>query len=169
MEPVLAQGMNAAPGLCHRNWYRFDSRSRGSYLHRHLVNPRDNAERVSPLYYASEFCRRTVGRGRRGVQQPMPRRKTNLGASTTPTTNSWRRVTSTSGWTHIGDAAVSLLANGTFMIGNLRRGRYRVHQPNLPGAAGCGHFGTWTIIGAGNGKADQNSEKVGNLLPAATF
>jgi hypothetical protein len=117
-----------------------------------------------PLYYASAVLADgnvvVVGGEYLGSSES----ETNKGAIYYSATNTWASITPPTGWTHIGDAAAVVLANDTWMIGNCgvagTECTNQTYQAQLNESAL-----TWTIIGAGNGKADQNSEEGWNLLP----
>jgi hypothetical protein len=162
---VLAQGMNASTGYATGTWYRLTPDSTGSYLTGTWSTRATMPSGYSPLYYASAVLPdgRLVAVG--GEYNNNAEAETNLGAIYNPTTNSWKTITPPSGWTHIGDAASIVLANGTFMIGNCgvagTECTNQTYQAQLDAATL-----TWTIIGAGNGKADQNSEEGWELLPS---
>jgi outer membrane protein assembly factor BamB len=119
----------------------------------------------APLYYASAVLPdgRLVVVG--GEYNNNSQAETNLGAIYDPAANAWTSISAPSGWTNIGDAASVVLPNGTFMIGNCGFAgsvcTNQTYQAQLNATTL-----TWTIIGAGNGKADQNSEEGWELLPS---
>jgi hypothetical protein len=160
---VMAQGM-ATSGYATGNWYRLTPTATGSYVSGTRSTLASMPSGYSPLYYASAVLAdgRVVTIG--GEYNNNAEAETNLGAIYTPTSNSWASLTAPTGWTHIGDAASVVLANGTFMIGNCgvagTECTNQTYQAQLNESAL-----TWTIIGSGNGKADQNSEEGWELLP----
>jgi hypothetical protein len=162
---VLAQGMVATTGYATGTWYRLTPDNTGSYLNGTWSTRATMPAGYSPLYYASAVLPdgRLVAVG--GEYNNNSEEETNLGAIYNPTTNTWKSITPPSGWTHIGDAASVVLPNGTFMIGNCgvagTECTNQTYQAQLDAATL-----TWTVIGAGNGKADQNSEEGWELLPS---
>jgi hypothetical protein len=160
---VMAQGM-ATSGFATGNWYRLTPSATGSYVSGTWTTLASMPSGYSPLYYASAVLAdgRVVVVG--GEYNNGAEAETNLGAIYNPATNSWSSITAPSGWTHIGDAASVVLANGTFMIGNCGVAGTECTNQTYQAQLNANTL-TWTIIGAGNGKADQNSEEGWELLP----
>jgi hypothetical protein len=160
---VMAQGM-ATSGYGTGNWYRLTPSATGSYIKGTWITLATMPSGYSPLYYASAVLPDgrlvTVG----GEYNNGAEAETNLGAIYNPATNSWTSITPPSGWTHIGDAASVVLPNGTFMIGNCGVSGTECTNQTYQAQLNASTL-TWTIIGAGNGKADQNSEEGWELLP----
>jgi hypothetical protein len=160
---VMAQGMQT-DGYATGNWYRLTPNSAGSYIDGTWTKLGTMPTGYSPLYYASAVLidGRVVTIG--GEYNNDEGEETNLGAIYNPLTNKWTSLTPPTGWTHIGDAVSVVLPNGTFMIGNCgvagSECTNQTYQAQLDESTL-----TWTIIGAGNGKADQNSEEGWELLP----
>jgi hypothetical protein len=160
---VMAQGM-ATSGFATGNWYRLTPSATGSYVSGTWTTLASMPSGYSPLYYASAVLAdgRVVVVG--GEYNNGAEAETNLGAIYNPATNSWSSITPPSGWTHIGDAASVVLANGTFMIGNCGVAGTECTNQTFQAQLNESTL-TWTIIGSGNGKADQNSEEGWELLP----
>ncbi len=160
---VMAQGM-ATSGYGTGNWYRLTPTSTGSYSTGTWTTLASMPSGYSPLYYASAVLPdgRLVVVG--GEYNNGAEAETNLGAIYNPATNSWTSISPPSGWTHIGDAASVVLPNGTFMIGNCGVAGTECTNQTYQAQLNATTL-TWTIIGAGNGKADQNSEEGWELLP----
>jgi hypothetical protein len=160
---VMAQGMTAS-GYGTGNWYRLAPSSTGSYIAGTWTKLASMPSGYSPLYYASAVLPdgRLVVVG--GEYNDDGEAESNRGAIYDPATNTWTSIAPPVGWTHIGDAASVVLPNGTFMIANCgvidTECTNQTYQAQLDSTTL-----TWTIIGAGNGKADQNSEEGWNLLP----
>jgi hypothetical protein len=160
---VMVQGM-ATSGYATKNWYRLTPSATGSYVNGTWTTLASTPSTYSPLYYASAVLAdgKVVVVG--GEYSDNSDAETNKGAIYNPATNAWTAITPPTGWTHIGDAASVVLPNGTFMIGNCgvagTECTNQTYQAQLNESAL-----TWTIIGAGNGKADQNSEEGWELLP----
>jgi outer membrane protein assembly factor BamB len=159
---VMAQGM-ATTGYATGNWYRLTPSSTGSYINGTWSTLAAMPSGYSPLYYASAVLPDgrlvTVG----GEYNNGAEAETNLGAIYNPVTNSWTSITPPSGWTAIGDAASVVLPNGTFMIGNCGVAGTECTNQTYQAQLNATSL-TWTIIGSGNGKADQNSEEGWELL-----
>lgn len=160
---VMAQGMQTN-GYATGNWYRLTPSSTGSYIAGTWSTLASMPSGYSPLYYASAVLPdgRLVAVG--GEYNNGAEAETNLGAIYNPATNAWTSITPPSGWTHIGDAASVVLPNGTFMIGNCGVAGTECTNQTYQAQLNASTL-TWTIIGAGNGKADQNSEEGWELLP----
>jgi len=160
---VMAQGM-ATNGFATGNWYRLTPSATGSYVSGTWTTLASMPSGYSPLYYGSAVLAdgRVVVVG--GEYNNGAEAETNLGAIYNPATNSWSSITPPSGWTHIGDAASVVLANGTFMIGNCGVAGTECTNQTFQAQLNESTL-TWTIIGSGNGKADQNSEEGWELLP----
>jgi hypothetical protein len=160
---VMSQGMQS-DGYATGVWYKLTPDSTGSYINGTWKTLATMPSGYSPLYYASAVLADgkvvTIG----GEYNNDSEEETNLGAIYNPSTNKWTSLTGPTGWTHIGDGASVVLPNGTFMLGNCgvsgTECTNQTYQAQLDEATS-----TWTIIGSGNGKADQNSEEGWELLP----
>lgn len=73
-----------------------------------------------------------------------------------PVANAWHTVAPPSGWSTIGDAPCSVLANGKFLLGNSQSNQTRLLDPATE---------TWAVAGS---KADSGSEESWALLPDGT-
>jgi hypothetical protein len=160
---VMAQGMQTS-GYASGTWYRLTPTTAGSYIAGTWSTLATMPSGYSPLYYASAVLAdgRVVTVG--GEYNNNAEQETNLGAIYNPATNAWTSITPPSGWTHIGDAASVVLPNGTFMIGNCGVAGTECTNQTYQAQLNESTL-TWTIIGSGNGKADQNSEEGWELLP----
>ena len=160
---VVAQGMQTN-GYATGNWYRLTPSSNGSYTAGTWTTLASMPSGYSPLYYASAVLPdgRLVAVG--GEYNNGAEAETNLGAIYSPATNAWTSITPPSGWTNIGDAASVVLPSGTFMIGNCGVAGTECTNQTYQAQLNATTL-TWTIIGSGNGKADQNSEEGWELLP----
>jgi len=85
---------------------------------------------------------------------------TNLGAIYDPVANTWTSVNPPSGWSNIGDAAGSVLSNGTYMVGSCC---------DQPPAAALLNESTLTWTSTGSGKFDVYDEEGLTLLPGGTL
>jgi hypothetical protein len=163
---ILAQGMTSV-GYGTGTWYQLTPDKTGSYVNGTWATKAKMPGTYSPLYYASAVLPdgRLVVIG--GEYNDGAEAETNLGAIYNPVTNAWTNVNPPTGWTHIGDAVSVVLPGGVFMIGNC--GYAGSECTNQTYQAQFNETAlTWTIIGAGNGKADQNSEEGWTLLPNGT-
>ena len=155
---------HAGPGYATGTWYSLTSDSTGSYINGTWKTLTTMPSGYSPLYYASAVLADgkvvTIG----GEYNNNAEEETNLGAIYNPQTNKWTSITPPIGWTHIGDAASVVLPNGTLMIGNCGYAGSECTNQTYQAQLNESTL-TWTIIGAGNGKADQNSEEGWELLP----
>jgi hypothetical protein len=160
---VFAQGMQA-DGYATGNWYTLTPDSTGSYINGTWAKVGTMPTGYSPLYYASAVLSNgevvTIG----GEYNNNAEEETNLGAIYNPTTNKWTSLSGPTGWTHIGDAASVVLPTGTFMIGNCGVAGTECTNQTYQAQLNLSTK-TWTVIGSGNGKADQNSEEGWELLP----
>jgi hypothetical protein len=156
--------MNATSGYATGNWYRLTPSSTGSYVAGTWTKLGTMPSGYSPLYYASAVLPdgRLVVVG--GEYNNNAEQETNRGAIYDPATNTWTAITPPTGWTHIGDAASVVLKNGTFMIANCGVADTECTNETYQAQLDATTL-TWSIIGAGNGKADQNSEEGWELLP----
>lgn len=161
---VFAQGMQS-DGYATGNWYSLTPDSTGSYLNGTWKKMGTMPTGYSPLYYASAVLPSgevvTIG----GEYNNNQEEETNLGAIYNPATNKWTSLAGPTGWTHIGDGASVVLANGTFMLGNCGVAGTECTNQTYQAQLNASTL-TWTIIGSGNGKADQNSEEGWELLPS---
>ncbi|HEY1660514.1 MAG TPA: hypothetical protein VGG14_19340 [Candidatus Sulfotelmatobacter sp.] len=161
---VIAQGMQST-GYATGVWYALTPDSTGSYINGTWKKLTTMPSGYSPLYYASAVLAdgKVVVVGGE-YNNNGSGSEVNLGAIYSPTSNTWASITPPTGWTHIGDASSVVLPNGTWMIGNCGYAgsecTNQTYQAQLDESTL-----TWTIIGAGNGKADQNSEEGWTLLP----
>lgn len=164
---VMAQGMEGVGSYGTGTWYQLTPDSTGSYINGTWTTKAKMPGTYSPLYYASAVLPdgRLVVVG--GEYNDGGDAETNLGAIYNPATNVWTNVTPPSGWSHIGDASSVVLPNGTFMIGNCGYAGSECTNQTYQAQLDATTL-TWTIIGAGNGKADQNSEEGWTLLPNGT-
>jgi hypothetical protein len=163
---VMAQGMQGVGSFGTGTWYQLTPDNTGSYINGTWKTKATMPNSYQPLYYASAVLpdgRLVVVGGEYDGNQS----ETNQGAIYNPVTNVWTAITPPTGWTHIGDAVSVVLPNGTFMIGNCGYAGSICTNQTFQAQLNAKTL-TWTIIGAGNGKADQNSEEGWTLLPNGT-
>src|SRR5580698_4011845 len=151
---VMAQGETSSGGGTAK-WYRLTPSSTSSYVKGTWTTLASMPTGYAPLYYASAVLPdgRVVVVG--GEYLGSTETESNKGAIYNPATNKWTSITPPSGWTHIGDAASVVLPNGTFMIGNCGVAGTECTNQTFQAQLNATTL-TWMIIGAGNGKADQN-------------
>src|SRR6266853_2599015 len=100
------------------NWWRLTPDLSGSYRNGTWSQLASMPSGYAPLYYASAVLpdgRVIIEGGEYNNGIPM---WTNLGAIYDPLANSWSSVSPPSGWTRIGDATATVLADGTFLLAN---------------------------------------------------
>jgi hypothetical protein len=152
---LLTDGSVIVQGLCSNLWYRLTPDASGSYANGTWNQIASMSSSYQPLYYASAV----LPDGRVIVEGG----EYNTGCSTEvwlangaiydPVANTWHSVSPPSGWTSIGDAPSAVLANGTFMLGQIAG----IHSALLNAKTL-----KWTPTGAG--KADSFSEEGLSLL-----
>ncbi len=136
-----------------QNWWKLTPDATGSYINGTWSHLASLPAGYSPLYYASAVLRdgRVIVMG--GEYNFFSAVWTTLGAIYNPVTNKWRSMGHPAGWTTIGDAQSTTLANGTFMLSNCCTREAAVLDAKTL---------TWTPVGTG--KADINDEEGWTLL-----
>ena len=97
-------------------WWRLTPDITGSYLNGTWSQIAQMPAGYTPLYFGAGVLpdgRIMIEGGEYINNNPV---WTNLGAVYNPVTNTWAMVTPPAGWTSIGDASATILANGTFML-----------------------------------------------------
>jgi hypothetical protein len=159
----MVEGQSSSGGGT-ATWYRLTPSSTGSYVNGTWTTLASMPGGYDPLYFASAVLpdgRVTVVGGEYlGTKES----ETNEGAIYDPASNTWTAITPPTGWSHIGDAASVVRADGTWVIGNCGVTGTECTNQTYQAEFNATTL-TWTIIGAGNGKADENSEEGWNLLP----
>src|SRR4051812_32200147 len=101
------------------SWWRLTPDNTGSYLNGTWTQLASMPSGYGPLYYASAVLadgRVVVVGGEYNISGSAV--WTAQGAIYDPLTDAWTSVSPPSGWTQIGDAQGTVLANGTFMVAN---------------------------------------------------
>jgi hypothetical protein len=142
-----------------REWWLLTPSKSGSYVDGTWSKVASLPSDYAPLYFASAVLpdgRVIVMGGEYNFGKDV---ETNRGAIYDPVTNAWKSVSAPkgTGWTNIGDAPSTVLADGTFMLG--ASGNYGVTAEALLNAKKL----TWRSTGAG--KSDGNEEEGWSLLP----
>ncbi|HEV2489864.1 MAG TPA: kelch repeat-containing protein [Candidatus Acidoferrales bacterium] len=156
---VIVQGVLSC-GLGTGKWYRLTPDSTGSYISGTWTQIASMPSGYGPDFFGSAVLPdgRVIAEGGEYNLESCNNGsivETNLGAIYNPATNTWTSVNPPANVTKIGDASSSVLANGTFMLGNCCNStQYLLNASNL----------TWTSTGTG--KADPNSEEGWTLLPS---
>jgi hypothetical protein len=139
-------------------WWRLTPNDKGSYVDGTWSQLASMPSGYAPADYASAVLPdgRFIVEG--GEYNSGNEVWTNKGAIYNALTNKWTAVAapSVSGWSHIGDAPSTVLADGKFMMGasgSATRVEAILNESTL----------TWTTTGAG--KADPNGEEGWSLLP----
>ena len=140
-----------------RNWYKLTPDAFGSYVNGtwSQLASIPAGFNYAPLFFGSQVIadgRLTVIGGEYNFDNPV---WTAQGAIYNPVTNSWTNVLPPAGWTTIGDAQSTNLANGTYMQANCCTTQWAYLNPTTL---------TWTPF-TGNGKFDVFDEEGFNLLP----
>jgi hypothetical protein len=135
-------------------WWRLTPDINGSYLNGIWSQLASLPSGYAPLYYASAVLPdgRVIIEG--GEYNNGAAVWTTLGAIYDPLANSWTSVSPPSGWTNIGDATATVLADGTFMLASCCSKQNALLNLGIL---------TWTATGSG--KYDANSEENWALLP----
>jgi hypothetical protein len=136
-------------------WFRLTPNKAGSYIDGTWSEAASLPAGYTPLYYSSAVLPdgRLIVNG--GEYNGGDQDETNLGAIYNPYTNSWKSVSPPSGWTEIGDAGNTVLANGTLLLAECA---YSYNEALLDAKSL-----TWKTTGSG--KADPNGEEGLTLLP----
>src|ERR1039458_3041922 len=152
---LLTDGSVIVQGLCSNLWYRLTPDASGNYANGTWSQIASMSSSYSPLYYASAVLpdgRVIVEGGEYNTDCSTVVEQAN-GAIYDPVANTWHSVSPPSGWTTIGDAPSAVLANGTFMLGQINGyGSALLNAKTLK----------WTSTGAG--KADPFAEEGLSLL-----
>src|SRR5437588_870351 len=152
---LLTDGTVIAHNACAVDWWRLTPDNHGSYVNGTWSQIASLPAGYGPLYFASAVLpdgRVVVEGGEYNFCVPV---WTNKGAIYDPVANSWTPVSPPSGWSTIGDAQSTVLADGTFMLANCCSTQTALFNPT--------HL-TWSETGAG--KADINDEEGWTLLPS---
>jgi len=139
------------------SWYKLTPDDTGSYIAGTWSKAASLPSGYGPLYYSSAVLPdgRLIING--GEYNFFKNVETNLGAIYDPIANTWKSVAPPAGWNNIGDAADTVLSNGTLMLGNCCSSVQALLDAQTL---------KWTSTGAG--KADPNAEEGWTLLPTET-
>ena len=136
------------------DWWKLTPDINGSYVNGTWTQLASLASNYGPLFFASAVLPNGQVIIEGGEQNFAQYVWTNQGAIYNPLTNTWTTMNPPSGWTTIGDAQSTVLANGTFMLANCcTRQQALLNISTL----------TWTATGSG--KFDENDEEGWTLLP----
>ena len=138
-----------------QDWWKLTPDASGSYINGTWSQLASLPAGYSPLYYASGVLkdgRVMVMGGEYNFFNPV---WTTLGAIYNPVTNRWKSMGHPGGWTSIGDAQSTILANGTFMLANCCTNETALLDSKTL---------SWAPVGTG--KADINDEEGWTLLPS---
>jgi hypothetical protein len=154
---VLTQDVGT-DGLGSGNWWRLTPDKTGSYINGSWSKVASMPSGYGPLYYASQVLpdgRVIVNGGEYDGPGTENGVWTTKGAIFDPVANSWTAVKAPSGWTTIGDAQSTLLADGTYMLANC----CTTDEATL-------NLKTMDWTTTGKKKADINDEEGWALLPS---
>jgi len=152
---LLTDGTVIAHNACAPDWWRLTPDAFGSYVNGTWSPIASLPAGYGPLYFASAVLadgRVIVEGGEYNFCSPV---WSNLGAIYDPLADSWTPVDPPAGWSTIGDAQSTVLANGTFMLANCC-----TTETALFNATSL----SWTATGAG--KFTVNDEEGWTLLPS---
>lgn len=137
-----------------QDWWKLTPDAFGSYVNGTWSQIASLPAGYAPLYHATAVLPdgRVVIEG--GEYNLLNAAWTNQGAIYDPLADTWTPVNPPAGWTTIGDAPGTVLANGTFMLGNCCTTDQALFNPRTL---------SWTATGAG--KYDVNNEEGWTLLP----
>jgi hypothetical protein len=152
---LLTDGTVMMPDVFSGNWWKLTPDNTGSYVKgswTQLASPPDGYQ---PLYFASAVLPdgRVIIEG--GEYQALNPAWQTTGAIYDPTKDEWTTVAPPAGWTTIGDAQSTVLADGRFYLANCCTKDAAILDPKAL---------TWTAFGS-TGKADINDEEGWTLLP----
>jgi hypothetical protein len=138
------------------HWWRLAPDNTGSYVNGSWNQLATMPAGYKPLYSASQVLPdgRVIIQGGE-YNGANARVWTNKGAIYDPVANSWTSIAPPYGWSTIGDAPSTLLANGTYMLANC----CNKLEVTLD-------LATMTYTSTGTGKADSNNEEGWTLLPS---
>lgn len=152
---LLTDGTVMVHDVGAQNWWKLTPDANGSYVNGTWSQLASLPAGYSPLYYASAVLKdgRVIVMG--GEYNFFSAVWTNLGAIYNPLTNKWKSLNHPTGWSTIGDAQSTTLADGTFMLANCCTREAALFDAKTL---------TWTPVGTG--KADINDEEGWTLLPS---
>lgn len=153
---LLTDGSVIAHVSCSSTWYKLTPDANGSYVNGSWAQIASTPSDYTPRFFASAVLPdgRVIAEGGE-YNTNCASQWSNKGAIYDPVKNTWTAVTPPSGWTSIGDAQSSVLANGTFMLADCCSTKTALlNASNL----------TWTATGTG--KYDWNDEESWSLLPS---
>jgi len=152
---VLVHDESCNPGT-YGNWWTLTPSSTGSYANGTWAQVATMPSGYGPLYFGSAILPdgRYIVEG--GEYNNCSADWTNKGAIYDPVANTWTAVSPPSGWGQIGDAASSVLLNGTYMLGSCCV---------TPPSAALLNPSTLTWTATGSGKFDVYDEEGITLLP----
>lgn len=163
---LLTDGTVLVHESCSRYWYKLTPDINGSYINGTWSAIAPMPSGYEPLYYASAILsdgRLIINGGEFNNSSPnldcstVSGNYVTLGAIYDPVNDFWTPVAPPSGWTTIGDAESTVLANGTYMLASCCAS---------PPAAALFNASTLTWTPTGTGKADSYSEEGWTLLPS---
>jgi len=142
------------------NWWTLTPSSTGDYSKGTWTQVATMPSNYGPLYFGSAVLPdgRYIAEG--GEYNFGNASWTTLGAIYDPVANTWTSVNPPSGWGRIGDAASTVLSNGTYMLGSCC---------DTPPKTALLNPSTLTWTSTGSGKFDVYDEEGLTLLPGGTL
>ena len=148
--------------FCHRygtrDWYRLTPSNTGSYQNGTWTYDSSMQAGYAPLYFASAVLSdgKVIVEGGEYICNPSCADVESIqGSLYDPATRTWTPVSPPAGWTRIGDAAGTVLRDGTFMLSSCCSGSWAYFNPGSL---------TWTPV-AGSQLDHYNNEEGLNQLP----
>jgi hypothetical protein len=140
------------------DWWKLTPDEFGNYVNGTWTQIASTPDGYTPLYHASAVLPdgRLIIEG--GEYNELTPSWTTLGAIYDPQADEWTSVNPPGKWTAIGDAPGTVLADGTFMLGNCCTKQAALLNPRTL---------TWKPVGTG--KYDTNNEEGWTLLPDGTL
>ena len=156
---LLTDGSVIAHVSCTTTWWRLTPDATGSYVTGGWSQIAPMPAAYTPRFFSSAVLPdgRVITEGGEYLAAGCAANAgnwTNLGAIFDPLANSWTSVAPPAGWTSIGDAQSTVLANGVYMQADCCSTNTALFNPTTLG---------WTATGAG--KFDVNDEEGWTLLP----
>jgi hypothetical protein len=146
---LLTDGSVIISEVSTNRWWRLRPNINGSYLNGTWSQIASMPAGYAPLYFGAGVLpdgRVMIEGGEYINSNPV---WTTMGAVYNPANNTWTSVTPPAGWTTIGDASATILANGTFMLSDCCTTRSALLNPTSM---------TWTATGAGKQGSSNDEE-----------
>lgn len=155
---LMTDGSIMVHQYCTGDWYKLTPGPTGSYESGTWMPVAPMPSGYAPVYFASAVLPDgrlvTIG-GEYNGTDCSAHAFTTMGAIYDPVADAWTSLNAPEGWSEVGDAPSTVLADGRFVLGQIT---------GTAMAALDRHTLTWTTLNTG-GKEDTNSEEGWTLLP----